>query len=232
MISYDAQTVQSKNPLARFAHGNRVARSLRIVREAATNGSVLDYGCGSGVLISKLATSGIQAVGYEPFMAERCADGLLIFSDMAEAGAHGPFDLVTVFETAEHLSNEELDELVGRGRSVLTPGGRFLFSAPIEIGPALLAKEMNRSVLRLHRSDYGLREFLSACFLGKAGQRAEDIKHSHKGYDFRDTIAYLRRQHGDVSIHSYGPLPLGTWYGNSQVYFWLKPDRLVDSSPA
>ncbi len=130
-----------------------------------------------------------------------------------------PFELITLFEVAEHLSEGEFQEFLARSDTLLHPGGKILFSAPIEVGLGLLLKEFNRFILKFKRPEHRLVELLMAAFLGRAASRAADIKTSHKGYDFRRTVRELRQSGWKVTILAYGPLPLGTWYGNSQVYF-------------
>lgn len=224
MVNYSKQTFQSSNPLVRFAHHNRLnrARSLLCARPATHH--VLDYGCGSGDFVSALASiPGINAVGYEPFMKERSSSLNAIYSSLSEIQGFAPFDVITVLETVEHLSDHELIQLLQEARSLLHPDGAMLFSAPIEIGPALLMKTFNRSIRYGQWPAIPIPRLLAAAFLGIPPQRAPNIKISHQGFDFRQTIRLLNRRFGVVRVVGYGPLPIGTWYGNSQVYFWLKP---------
>jgi hypothetical protein len=224
-IPYDRQTIDSPNPIARYAHRSRIRKSLRIALSKLSTPSrqrVLDYGCGSGVFISELNTVRPDcAVGYEPFMADRTSPALPIYSRIEDIESMGPFSLVTLFETIEHLSEEETTRFLGTCDKLLTKAGGVLLSGPVEIGPALFAKEFNRSIRHFQAPDYGVLEFLKASLLGVPGRRADDIKTSHKGFDFRRAVAFMRRSGWRVDIHSFGPLPIGTWYGNSQVYLWL-----------
>jgi hypothetical protein len=104
-----------------------------------------------------------------------------------------------------------------------------LFSAPIEIGPALLMKELNRCILHRRYPEHGLIELALAAFLGVPAKRAANIKYSHKGFDFRRAFKYFRAHSWDVNVISFGPLPIPTWYGNSQVYFWLTKKAFLNS---
>ena len=220
MSSYDAETINSPNPFARYAHRNRIKRSLAYVIPRIRLGRVLDYGCGSGVFISRLnGLKPYSAVGYEPFLRERTQRDLPIYSNYEEALSFGPYHTVTLFETIEHLSKSEVDEFLLRCDEALDARGSILISAPIEIGPALLLKEANRTVLRFKKQEYQLLELMKAAFLGAPGRRAENIKSSHKGYDFRESLDFLASRGWSTSVLSYGPLPLGHWYGNSQVFF-------------
>jgi hypothetical protein len=75
-------------------------------------------------------------------------------------------------------------------------------------------------MLHRRKPEHGLFELLGAGLFGIPARRAADIKSSHKGFDFRQAIRDVRAQGWDVSILGYGPLPIRTWYGNSQFYLW------------
>jgi hypothetical protein len=219
--NYDAQTINAPNPLVRFAHRNRVRRSLTLALPRLGSGKLLDYGCGTGVFISEvIARYPGRAIGYEPFMTERSSASLPIFDTLAELELRGPYNLITLFETIEHLSDEELSSFLKFAEEVLTPTGGILISAPIEIGPALIFKDLNRSAFRRKLSEHRPLELLKAGIFGIPARRAENLKTSHRGFDFRRARNYLGNRGWGTDILSYGPLPSGTWYGNSQVYLW------------
>jgi len=222
-ISYDKQTINSPNPLARYAHRSRIRNSIQLaLSKLPPQGQVLDYGCGSGVFVDEmLALRPDCAVGYEPFMTERASSALPIYSRIEDIESMGPFSLVTLFETIEHLSDEETARFLQTCGKLLSPAGGILISGPIEIGPALIAKEFNRSILRFNLPDYGFVEFAKASIFGIPARRAENIKTSHRGFDFRRVVSLFQSSGWIVEILQYGPLPIGTWYGNSQVYLWL-----------
>jgi 2-polyprenyl-3-methyl-5-hydroxy-6-metoxy-1,4-benzoquinol methylase len=129
-----------------------------------------------------------------------------------------PFGTITLFETIEHLSDVELGDFLRRSSSVLADKGKILISAPVEIGPALLLKELNRSLLRCKKSEYRFWEFFKAAVFGIPPQRANDIKRSHRGFDFRKAIRDIETKGWTVSILGFSPIPLLGWYGNSQVF--------------
>ena len=158
------------------------------------------------------------AFGYEPFMEERTSENLPIFRDFEDIKKHAPFGTVTLFETIEHLSDSELGDFLDRSSEVLQDDGCILISAPIEIGPALIMKEFNRSLLKFRKPEHHFLEFVNAAFFGQPARRATNIKCSHRGFDFRSAIKKIEARGWEVSILKYSPLPLPSWYGNSQVF--------------
>lgn len=223
--SYDLQTLRSPNPLARFAHRSRLERARRLVCSRPGVRRILDYGCGSGEFLASLSThTELELIGYEPFMQERSAEQLPIHTDLKAVHALAPFDVITVLETVEHLHEEELVALLQQADTLLAPDGALLFSAPIEIGPALIFKSFNRSLRQRRWPAIPAQQLLAASVLGIPPQRASDIKISHQGFDFRRTMRFLQSHYGQIEPAGYSPLPIGTWYGNSQVFFWLQRD--------
>lgn len=221
MPSYADQTVNASNPLARLAHRNRTGLSLRLALQRL-RGTLLDYGCGTGHFIQQVNSHRPGfAVGYEPYLKERAANGLPIYRRIEEVQSQGPFQIVTLFETIEHLHPHELADFLAFCEQNLTYDGGILISGPIEIGPAAFAKELNRSLLHRRKPEHGPFELLAAGLLGIPAKRATDIKSSHKGFDFRQAIQAIKDHGWSVRVLGYGPLPIRTWYGNSQFYLWV-----------
>jgi SAM-dependent methyltransferase len=204
----------------RYAHRDRVRRSLTFALARLGDGRLLDYGCGSGAFISKILTrrSDVAAVGYEPFMTERAEGRLPIYRTLPEIERYGPYQLITLFETIEHLSADEHGRFLEFAGRNLTATGSLLISAPIEIGPALIVKDLRRCAWRLRSSEHHMFELFKAAVFGIPARRAADIKNSHRGFDFRKALAQLRMAGWEPKVLGYGPLPIPTWYGNSQVY--------------
>lgn len=219
MPNYDANTINSVNPLARYAHQTRVKNAIRIAEERIPEGRILDYGCGSGVFINEVNKMKPEtAFGYEPYMESRTAEGLPIFKEFDSMRAHAPYATVTLFETIEHLWDDEILEFLDRSAQMLTDDGCVVISGPIEIGPALLLKEFNRLVIRRKNNGYRVLELLKAALLGVPARRAEDVKTSHRGFDFRQAIKKIEDAGWDVEVLHFSPFRFMGWYGNSQVF--------------
>jgi SAM-dependent methyltransferase len=222
-VSYRAQTLDSPNPIARYAHRQRYAASFdRVASEVRQGGTVLDYGCGQGDFLKTLAElrPDLTLLGFDP-ESQHLADRYTAVDDIA-AVPSGSVDLVCCFETLEHLYEGEITSFLAEARRVLVEGGGISVSVPVIGGPTLLLKEANRAVLFRRRSDYTARELLAASLAGRPAPRPDDIRVSHKGFDFR---ALLRRlgEECDVAETAYTPFPRLPWWLNSQVFARLRP---------
>ena len=103
-------------------------------------------------------------------------------------------NVLTCLEVCEHLTGSETQEFIAFTLRVLAPRSRLLVSVPIEMGPAVLVKELSRSMLHRRRPDLTAAELARVAFRAKPARRADDIKSSHRGFDWRVT-RYTLRQH-------------------------------------
>ncbi|KAA0098128.1 methyltransferase domain-containing protein [Mycolicibacterium sp. P1-18] len=218
-VSYERQTLDHPNPVARFAHRARMRRSTRLIQPYLTgSATLLDYGCGQGRFLSELAPQftgqPITLLGYDPHQSAQF-DGYRVVSDPGKVPL-ATVDVITSLEVCEHLSNAEMAEFVDFSDKVLAPHGRLLVSVPIMTGPALLAKELSRTILLHRRTDYAARDLVKAALLGSATPRADDIKASHRGFDWRGVLAQLLETFA-LEHTEFSPLPFKHWYGQSQV---------------
>lgn len=155
-------------------------------------------------------------------MGERARPDLPIFQNLEAVEHSGPYSVVTLFETIEHLTGPELASFTALCDRAVAPGGGILLSAPIEIGPAVLLKDLNRSRWGRSPSEHRFFELLGAGLFGIPARRAEDVKISHRGFDFRHARVSLRDLGWQTRILCFGPLPWIGWYGNSQVFMWAQ----------
>jgi len=107
------------------------------LRRAQANGhrKVLDIGCGSGNYLDLARNAGLETFGMElneKAAEAACAKGHHMFDgilneDFAREHA-GEFDMVTLFQVVEHLSDPV--GLLRLARKLLQPGGTLMFSVP------------------------------------------------------------------------------------------------------
>jgi 2-polyprenyl-3-methyl-5-hydroxy-6-metoxy-1,4-benzoquinol methylase len=217
MVSYDRQTIHSPNPLARFAHRSRIAKSVALAEKyLPKKGVVIDFGAGTGLLLSTLGDRRSDASLYaiEPFMPS-ASDPRIHYVPDFEALNLNP-DVISAFEVCEHLTDAETERFLANAQHCLKADGKLIVSVPIMIGGALLVKELNRSILFRRRSDYSASELLAGC-LGRPVVRPAERNPTHKGFDFRRLRDQLRERF-IIEDEILSPLPL-PWWANSQVFF-------------
>ena len=217
---YDENTINAQNFFARFSHRNRINKIFKIVKKYSHHGKVLDYACGTGVLVARAPES---IIGYEPFMLERCQTGLPIYNSLDNIRTFAPFSLICINNLFEHLHFSEIENILTICRNIISDNGCIIVNVPIEVGPVIILKEINRSFFHKEPGGYTFLEFIKAAFLGIVGKRINPnvVFMSHKGFDFRHLISFVRTKGWEVKVLSYGPLPTGCWYGNSDVYLKL-----------
>ncbi len=222
---YEKQTVANPNPIARFSHRARLRKSKKLALPYLTGGAtLLDYGCGEGRFLHELAAelngqTGATLIGYDPYLTAQF-DGYRVVSDPTAIAAES-VDILTCLEVCEHLTDAETEEFINFALKVLKPGSKLLVSVPIEIGPAVLMKIPTRSLLHRARPDVTVSEFFKSAFFAKPARRADDVKSSHRGFDWRATRDTLARNFSCEHIE-FSPLPYKGWYGQSQVLMLLK----------
>lgn len=220
-VAYRRQTLDTANPIARYAHRQRHKLSLdRAAAEVPPGGTVLDYGCGEGTFLAALAEArpDLNLLGYDP-ESGHAPDRYAVVEDVA-AVPGGTVDLLCCFETLEHLYDPEIAAFAADAARVLRPGGLLLVSVPVIGGPPLLLKELNRSIMFRRRSDYRAGELLAASFAGRPAPRPENIRVTHKGFDHRTVLAKLD---GFVVVGAAcSPFPGLPWWLNSQAFSRLR----------
>ncbi len=221
-VPYEQQTLNHPNPIARYAHRSRLKLALETAGKVLpVGGTLLDYGSGQGAYLAALRErlksqnrENERLVGYDPFMPV-AFPGVEIVADLS-AIPDRSVDCVTVLEVCEHLDDKETESMLTEVARVLKPGGQLLVTVPIVIGPVILIKELSRCLLFRRWSDHSIGELLSCAFLCKVPRRAESIKHSHRGYDWRVTRERLSQRWALAAPH-FSPFPRLPSGFNSQV---------------
>jgi SAM-dependent methyltransferase len=104
-------------------------RRLRWVKEAGhRERRLLDVGCGDGSFLLAASRAGWTVMGTELDPAVARAAGIPVETSIADVRKHGPFDVVTLWHSLEHMPDPALtlDEV----RGVLADEGTILIAVP------------------------------------------------------------------------------------------------------
>lgn len=141
---------ESKFPDRYFTYHNADGMIRRLSKYISGAEAILDYGCGTGLLLARLAEQGYRVAGsdtseqsleatrhrlqgYETFLGAFTPDSLV---------AEGrQFDAILAVELVEHLRDDWLDHALGILRRLLNSSGRIIVTTPNE-------ERLERSMLR------------------------------------------------------------------------------------
>ena len=222
---YSERLLNRGNFLTRLAHSRRYLKTLSFVSDL--RGAVaVDFGCGDAMLLRRAYDQGLIRAGYgidaDPQMraaSEEVFSGIPGFQFLAPPTAEqvippNSCDLAICTETLEHVPDNKkvLDSI----RRYCRSGARVIISAPIEIGPSLLGKQLGRYLAGLRGSygyeKYTARELLAAslwkprAFESSHSVPAADIR-GHKGFDYRELDSSIRERFNVESL-TFSPLPV------------------------
>ncbi|MGB3165494.1 MAG: class I SAM-dependent methyltransferase [Alteraurantiacibacter sp.] len=214
-LSYDRRTVDSPNPVVRFAHRSRMRTSIALAdAHVPKGGRLIDFGAGTGTFLSSFAKSrkDISACAIEPYQ-EIADPDIEQMSDLADVASES-VDAITCLEVCEHLTDEELDKFLADAHAALKPTGRLIVTVPIMYGLTLPVKEGSRMLIYRNGSQYSAKEMIRAV-AGRSITRSERRQKSHKGFDFRWLRGKIERRFKIVERQTspFGALP---WWLNSQ----------------
>ena len=125
------------NPLMNFLFWERISRTMKYIEQKEKLARVLDFGCGSGVMLPFLAQHADEVLAididlaplrrlekYIPF------DKKINFSETHKNIKAGSLDLIIALDVLEHVEN--LDEIFAELTSLLAPSGEIIVSGPTE----------------------------------------------------------------------------------------------------
>jgi 2-polyprenyl-3-methyl-5-hydroxy-6-metoxy-1,4-benzoquinol methylase len=244
---YARKQIYCPSRVVAWSHGSRFRLAVRLA-EASRGARLLDYGCGDGTFIALTHGMFSRAVGADVDAGQlaECRRRLgslerveFVPTDtLAGRELSGMFDLVTCMEVLEHCTNVERVRVIAELARLCTSNGRIFISVPIEIGPALLGKQLFRAIAAWrrhgdyhHRETYTPSEMIAAVLGQRDLVRPEycvetplgQVRYcGHKGFDWRvlerDLRAVLH-----VERRMFTPMPALRGLLNSQVWFVCRP---------
>ncbi len=226
-VEYDKQTINAKNFFARFAHRKRLKISTKIIDNLnlTGNSSLLDFGCGDGIFLDEISKrhANINLIGFDPYSNLKHST-FKLYDNLDNLNCES-LDVICCFETIEHLYKDERDNLYNLAIKTLKKNCKFIISVPIIGGLTLILKEINRAMIFKRKSDYSMKELFLASFLNKEIKRAENIKTSHKGFNYKKLEKELIGRFL-VEKKIYSPFKNVPWFLNSNIFYILKSKKL------
>jgi 2-polyprenyl-3-methyl-5-hydroxy-6-metoxy-1,4-benzoquinol methylase len=229
-MSYSSRLLEQGSFLTRLAHRRRYDKTLDLVAELR-GATLLDYGCGDGLLLKRALERHlmVRGVGVDSSAAMRrlarsVLTGISGVSVIApdELPRHLPpasCDVVLCCETLEHASRPS--DILDLLRTYVAPAGRVIITVPVEVGPALLGKQVGRflasCISRYRYEHYKTSELLAAALLWKTA--GSDEERGHKGFDYR-TVERLVRERFTITRTVFSPFPRLGPLANSTI-MWL-----------
>jgi SAM-dependent methyltransferase len=242
---YARKQIYCPSRIVAWSHGSRFQLGRRLV-EAGRGGRLLDYGCGDGTFIAMVHDEFAETAGadVEPRQIADCVRRLghlrgVRFGLTRDLETAPRWDVVTCMEVLEHCLDAERRRVIGHLGRLVAPGGRLVVSVPIEVGPAVIAKQSMRAIAGLRRlGDYQHRERYSPLELLRSaagfhiprvvlqgeGVDGSYAYYGHKGFDYRVVEAELAAV-ARIDRRVFTPM---RWLGpvlNSQVWFVCSPTR-------
>ena len=113
-------------------------------RDRALETSILDLGCAKGFLLGHLRQRGYDVFGldFSWYALEQAPERLKPYMGWADLTKNAPlplrgkkFDVVTCFETMEHLPEDKVDVAIGHIREAMKPDGYALLTICVEGQP-------------------------------------------------------------------------------------------------
>lgn len=218
---YSDYTYNSKNPIARFAHRNRLSIASRITA-AHKFDSILDYGAGDCHFLSNLqVNSNTKMYAYEPVMKVNPPSHIQLLTNLDDL-IDQKYDIITCFEVLEHFNIEEQKNMLQTFSEMMKPDSIVIISVPIEIGFPSLIKNIRRMVI----GDDNKHLFKNTikCFLGlpvPERQNYQGYHPSHIGFNHND-LEKLFHTNFSVEKKQFSPFGRLPVFLNSQVFYTLK----------
>jgi 2-polyprenyl-3-methyl-5-hydroxy-6-metoxy-1,4-benzoquinol methylase len=130
---------ESRFPNRYFTYHNADGMIKRLAKYISGSDAILDYGCGTGLLLARLAEQGYRVAGSDTSQQsleatrhrlQRYDNFLGAFTPDALLAEGRQFDSILAVELVEHLHDDWLDHVLGNLRKLLKPDGRIVVTTP------------------------------------------------------------------------------------------------------
>jgi 2-polyprenyl-3-methyl-5-hydroxy-6-metoxy-1,4-benzoquinol methylase len=242
---YAQKQIFSPSRLVAWSHRQRFRTARTLVAPFAGR-PLLDYGCGDGTFLAIVHDLFPEALGVDA-AKDQVADCARRFAQVAglsfappdrlsSAAGRGHFGVVVCMEVLEHCPDDSQNRVLDDIAGAAAPQALVLFSVPIEIGPALVAKQSARALVALRGlSEYASRERyrpgeMARMVFARADtaipreeyvvERDEAVMRytGHKGFNWRTLQRSIEKRFA-LDRRLFSPMPyMGPWL-NSQVWF-------------
>jgi len=118
------------NRLYHVVRTRTLKQKLTLISKYVSRGTILDYGCGTGMFLKTCADNGWKAYGFEPDPDARAlvvAKGLKAETTKFNLGAT-KYDIITLWHVLEHVT--DLDETLRFFSDTITGKGRLIIAVP------------------------------------------------------------------------------------------------------
>lgn len=111
-----------------------LGKKVDLISRYVSRGTLLDYGCGTGMFLQECKKAGWKVLGVEPDAGARevaAGMGLTVVPDKAGIGNQHlqlKFDAITLWHVLEHVT--DLDETLRFFKEQLNPGGVLIIAVP------------------------------------------------------------------------------------------------------
>ena len=132
--NYISHTNTRKGLISKLYHLVRaytLSRKIKLVSKYVSRGTILDYGCGTGMFLDACNKAGFDPIGVEPDSGARSLAlnlGLKVFDAKESLPRDARFDVVTLWHVLEHVS--DLNDTIAVLGSQLRDKGTVIIAVP------------------------------------------------------------------------------------------------------
>jgi hypothetical protein len=209
-----------KRGLRKYWHSARFYWLQRVWEEfGPVSPSVMELGCFDGKTLDFLPPLG-SYTGYDAgwgggldlAIANRTAPGISFQQAQSPDDLSGTYDAIICMETIEHVPLRYTEAFIAKFAEMAP----LLFvTVPMELGPLAVVKHAYKSITKNRPDDYRYSELLAMLVGHSRGIEREEG--GHKGFDYRDVVAIVRRHFANVRVESIpfrsAPAPFGSAVG-------------------